>query len=36
MSSPQPAQRGQINVNVRVKAALASTTFYVDPQPVLS
>lgn len=34
MSSPQPAQKSQINV--RVKAALASTTFYVDPQPVLS
>jgi hypothetical protein len=34
MSSPQPAQAGQINV--KVKAALASTTFYVDPQPVHS
>ncbi len=34
MSSPQPAQKGQINV--RVKAALATSTFYVDPQPVLA
>ena len=28
-----PALAGQ--VNIKVKAALATTTFYVDPQPVL-
>lgn len=34
LSSPQPALTGPINV--RVLAAKPSTTFYIDPQPVLS
>ena len=34
LSSPQPAQTGPINV--RVLCAKPSTTFYIDPQPVLS
>jgi hypothetical protein len=34
LSSPQPAQTGPINI--RVLAAKPSTTFYIDPQPVLN
>ena len=34
LSSPQPAMAGYIHV--RVRAAKASTTYYIDPQIVLS
>lgn len=34
LSSPQPQMKGPIDITI--KAALASSTFYIDPKPVLS